>query len=362
MGAGTTLFRFHRAVADPERRGPLLTLARCGLAVPAAAYGVAARARNVVYSRGWLKAHGVDVPVISIGNITAGGTGKTPLVAWLARLLIIHKRRPAILSRGYGRDRRSGLDDENRLLARLARDVPIVVDPDRVEGARRAVREHDADVLILDDGFQHRRIARDLDIVLIDALWPFGAGRMLPRGLLREPAAGLRRADVLIVTRCDLVRATRLREIKARLTSLAPNAPIACCRTLVRSVRPVGAGDEAPLAPSALAEGRWGAFCGIGNPEGFVRTLEKAGCRPAFVQVFADHARYTRGTVEAVLTRARAEGCGGVLTTEKDAVKVEHVLASPPSPAVYAVATDLDLTEGSSALMAAVLKAIGART
>lgn len=354
MAPGTALFRFHRAVVDPARRGPLLCLARCALAVPACGYGLLARARNGLYRAGALPTHAAAVPVISVGNITAGGTGKTPFVAWLARLFVIRKRRPAILSRGYGGDPRSGVDDENEMLARLAGGVPVVVDPDRVAGARRAVREHGADVLILDDGFQHRRLARELDIVLIDALRPFGAGRMLPRGLLREPLRGLRRAGMVIVTRCDLVGPERLQAIRDRLGTLAPGVPVACCRTVVTGLRPLGDAGLEPVEPQALREGRWAAFCGIGNPEGFGRTLEKAGCRPAFLDAFADHTTYTPRTIEAVLAKARAEGCTGVVTTEKDAVKLERVISRPPSPPVYAVGADLDLVEGSSALMAAL--------
>jgi tetraacyldisaccharide 4'-kinase len=354
LATGSALFRFHRAVIDPARGGPLLRLARCALAVPAAGYAAAAATRNALYGKGVLPIRSAGVPVLSVGNITAGGTGKTPFVAWLARLFVIRKRRPAILSRGYGRHARSGVDDENAMLARLAADVPIVVDPDRVAGARRAVREHGADVLILDDGFQHRRLARELDIVLIDALWPFGAGRMLPRGLLREPLGGLRRAGVLIVTRCDLVGAERVQEIKDRLGELAPGVPLACCRTVVTGLRPVARPDGEPAEPRALHEGRWAAFCGIGNPEGFARTLARAGCRTEFLQVFADHTPYTPRMLSAILDRAHAAGCTGVLTTEKDAAKLERIAARPPAPPVYAVVTDLDLIQGTSALMAAL--------
>ncbi|NLW51567.1 MAG: tetraacyldisaccharide 4'-kinase [Candidatus Brocadiaceae bacterium] len=365
MVGGTALFRLHRAVIDPARRGPLLCAARCALSVPAAGYGVVAAARNGLYRVGALHARPAGVPVLSVGNITAGGTGKTPFVAWLARLLVIRRHRPAILSRGYGGSRRTGMDDENEMLGRLVADVPVVVDPDRVAGARRAVREHGADVLILDDGFQHRRIARDLDIVLIDALWPFGRGRMLPRGLLREPLRGLKRAGFLIVTRCDLVAPERLQAIRDRLGRLAPGVPIACCRTIVTGLRPVGPTDPAvgapkPVPPNAMREGRWAAFCGIGNPEGFACTLRKAGCAPAFLDVFADHAPYTAGTLEGVLGKARAEGCTGVLTTEKDAAKVERVLAAPPTPPIYALTADLDLIDGTSALMAALQEVVPA--
>ncbi|MHC4789657.1 MAG: tetraacyldisaccharide 4'-kinase [Planctomycetota bacterium] len=357
MSAG--LFRFHRAVISPDRRGPLLALARGGLRLAAAGYGLGIRARNGLHGLGWARAHGAGVPVISVGNITAGGTGKTPFVAWLARLMVIRKMRPAILSRGYGRHNQLGVDDENAMLARFLADIPVVVDADRLRGASRAIEAHGADVLILDDGFQHRRIVRDLDIVLIDALWPFGAGHLLPRGLLREPLRELRRADFLLIARADLVTPGRLSSIKKRLAELAPRVPTACSRTQVHGLRPVRAEGGAPLEPTELRQGQWAAFCGVGNPEGFGLTLEKAGCRPEFLTVFADHQRYTAPQVQGVLRRAREAGCDHIVTTEKDAAKVEALLGGDAEPGVYALQTDLDFTEGSEALTVAILGALG---
>ncbi len=363
MGAG--LFRFHRAVISPRRRGPLLAAARVSLGIAACAYGLGVRARNGLYRAGWLKTHRAAAPVVSVGNITAGGTGKTPFAAWLARLMVIHRLRPAILSRGYGRHEGLGLDDENAMLSRLADGVPVVVNPDRLKGAETAVREHGADVLILDDGFQHRRLARDLDVVLIDAVWPFGAGRLLPRGLLREPLGGLKRADFLVMTRTELVAPEHVQEVKRRLNQAAPGVPVALCKTMVEGLRPLGRAPDRALPPDALAEGRWGAFCGIGNPEGFRLTLRRAGCNPALFRVFSDHERYSARQIERLLRQAHAHGCDRIVTTEKDAVKVEALAARDGFPAAcpaYALQTEMDMTEGSTAFTAAVLGAVGRRT
>lgn len=358
MGLRTRLFRFHRRVIDPGQGGLGLTVARALLRGPAALYGAVAAARNACYRRGWLKSRSSPVPVISIGNVTAGGTGKTPMVAWLARLMVIHKMRPAILSRGYGRDPTSGLDDENEMLARRAGDIPIVVNPNRVEGAERAVREHHANVLIMDDGFQHRRLARDLDVVLIDALLPFGGGHILPRGLLREPLHGLRRADFLILTRSDLVEKGRREEIKRCLAELAPDAPVACCKTQVAGLRALAGGD-APL--SRLREGRWGAFCGIGNPEAFRLTLRQQGCRLEFFRAFPDHMRYRDSDLRALRECARRRECLGLVTTEKDAVKL-HALTDreqSSAPPLYTLQVKMDFTHGSPSLTAAILEVLG---
>jgi len=355
---GTAVFRFHRAVINPDRKGCFLSLARAGLAPASAAYGLAVSTRNSFYRMGWARTRRASVPVISVGNITAGGTGKTPFVAWLARLMVIRQMRPAILSRGYGRHEVLGLDDENLMLSRLAGNVPIVVDADRLRGAEAAVRLHSANVLVLDDGFQHRGIGRDLDIVLIDALWPFGAEHLLPRGLLREPVWALRRAGFIVVTRADLVTAERLQEIVNRLREIAPGVPTACCANVIRGLRPLGSDGGEGLPPQALREGRWTAFCGIGNPEGFRLTLERAGCDVAVFCVFSDHQRYDGKQTRLLLRRAVGAGCDRVVTTEKDAVKVERLLEAPSRPPLYALQTELDLTAGSEALTAAILRAV----
>ncbi|MFO7959123.1 MAG: tetraacyldisaccharide 4'-kinase [Candidatus Brocadiia bacterium] len=357
MSLRARFFRLHRRIICPGEGGALLGLLRVLLRPAAALYGLAVRARNWLYRKGLKPVHSAEVPVLSVGNITAGGTGKTPMVAWLARLMVIHNRRPAILSRGYGRRGELGIDDENTLLSREAEDVPIVVNPDRVKGAESAVREHGADVLIMDDGFQHRRLARGLDIVLIDAVWPFGGDHMLPRGLLREPLRELQRANVLLITRAGLVGEQRLEEIKERLGELAPEAAIACCVTEpsgLRALRPDGNTEP----PRRLRRGRWAAFCGIGNPEGFRLTLEDAGCRLALFRVFADHEPYTLRQLEEVLSAAQDAGCDGVVTTEKDAVKVERLLPEP-SPPLYALQVELELTEGSAELTNQILAALG---
>jgi tetraacyldisaccharide 4'-kinase len=332
-------------------------VARAALSGAAAVYGVGVGARNALYRTGLRSSRRVGAPVISVGNITAGGTGKTPFVAWLAHLLVIHKLRPAILSRGYGRH--GGLDDENRMLAEHVPGVPIVVDPRRVRGAETAIREHGAEVLVLDDGFQHRRIARDLDIVLVDALWPFGAGHLLPRGLLREPLKELARADLLLVTRTELVDAERLDDIKGRLRELAPRTPVACAAIRPHGLRPLRRGGGESLGVEFLKERRWAAFCGIGNPEAFGLTLERAGCEVAFLEAFADHEPYSASQIGEVVDRAHAAGCERIVTTEKDAVKVAPLLSRLPAPHLYALQTDLEFADGAEELTAAVLEAVG---
>ncbi len=186
-----------------ETHGALPSLARIGLGGIAGLYRIGVGARNLAFDRGWKASHRAEVPVVSVGNLTLGGTGKTPMVEWVARWYRARGVRVAILSRGYGDS--SGMNDEGRVLEENLPDVPHLQAPDRVDLASRAVEELESELLVLDDGFQHRRLARDLDIVLLDALDPFGLGRIFPRGLLREPIGSLRRAGVVVLSRADLV-------------------------------------------------------------------------------------------------------------------------------------------------------------
>ncbi|MFW6457602.1 MAG: tetraacyldisaccharide 4'-kinase, partial [Planctomycetota bacterium] len=270
---------FHRRVMDRDNQNAMIRLVRGFLWPFSILYGRLAGLRNWAYNYGLKSAVQVDVPVISVGNITVGGTGKTPFVVWLCEQLRRAGREPAILSRGYGKDASSGVDDENEMLGALVQDVPVVVNPDRVEGAKTAVQREGADVLVMDDGFQHRRLARDCDIVLVDALNPFGGGRAIPLGTLREPLSGLSRAHVLVITRSDQVKRNRLERLIETLQGYTGTVPVAIARHAPSGMYEMGrAADDAVVADlDALREKRWGAFCGIGNPAAFRRTLEGMG-------------------------------------------------------------------------------------
>ena len=192
------------------------------LAAAEVPYAWAVRRRNRRYDCGAKAVHRVDVPVISVGNLTLGGTGKTPMVEWIVRRFLAQGKKVGIISRGYGA--RGGPNDEARELAWKLPGVPHVQDPDRVAAARRAIREFGCQVLVLDDAFQHRRIARDLDIVLLDALEPLGYEHVFPRGTLREPVEGLARADVVALSRADLLTAEQRAAIRDRVAKLSPEA------------------------------------------------------------------------------------------------------------------------------------------
>lgn len=197
-----------REIVTGRRRGPFPAIARFGLSLAELPYRFVVTQRNRRYDEGRCEIQRVPVPVVSVGNLTLGGTGKTPMVAWLASWFREDHVRVAIVSRGYGAGHEATNDEARELESRLP-DVPHIQHPDRVKAARIAIEELGSQLILLDDGFQHRRLARDLDLVLIDATEPFGGGRVFPRGLLREPLDGLRRANAVVLTRSHLVSEDR---------------------------------------------------------------------------------------------------------------------------------------------------------
>lgn len=309
--------RFHDLVTG-RSRGVGATLARAGLWIASLPYAGTMRARNFAYSRGWRPSTPAAVPVVSVGNLTLGGTGKTPCVEYLANYYRQRDVRVVILSRGYGSS--DGPNDEALVLEENLDDVPHLQGPDRVSLAATALEELEAELLILDDGFQHRRLRRNMDIVLCDASNPLGGGYVFPRGLLREPASGLQRAAAVLLTRCA--------EAGDRQVERARNE----IRRRVRVGTPVVESDHQPvqwrrdnevLPPNAFSGKEAIAFCGIGQPDSFRKTLSDLGVGIRDWRPFPDHHGYTRADVEELRRWAEGQPPGTVvLTTQKDAVKL----------------------------------------
>jgi tetraacyldisaccharide 4'-kinase len=341
------------AVIRGERRGPAAAVARLGLSAASLPYGLAIRLRNWAYDRGWAHSDRAPVPVVSVGNLTAGGTGKTPCVEYVARYYRQRGLRVAILSRGYGAEH--GPNDEALVLEENLPDVPHLQGADRVRWARAAVEELDSEVLVLDDGFQHRRLARDLDLVLLDATDPWGGGRLLPRGLLREPHSSLLRAGVVVLTRCDQSTAEDLARLRQRIARMAPAAPV-----VDTTHRPVDlANSDGEVLPlDALHDRPVAAFCGIGNPEAFRRTLQLQGADLRAFRTFADHHPYSRPDVESLRGWARElDPAALVLTTQKDLVKLRlSRLADRP---LAALRIRLNVEAGQDALHRRLDDALG---
>jgi tetraacyldisaccharide 4'-kinase len=346
-----------KRLVDGTDRGPAAALARLALAAVAAPYGVVVAARNAAYDAGLLGVARADVPVISIGNLTLGGTGKTPLVAWTAALLARLARRPAIASRGYGA-RPGETSDEAAELAILLPGVPHCADRDRRRAAARAVAAG-ADVVVLDDGFQHRRLARDLDVVAIDATDPFGCGHLFPRGLLREPLAGLARADAVVLTRSAAVDPPRRAAIRAALA--------AACRGRLPPVwaeadhRPVGlrTASGGTRSLDELRGRRVFAFAGIGNPAAFRAALAGLGADVVGFRPLPDHHAYGAADVDALGASTAAAGADLVVTTLKDLVKVRRdAIGDRP---LAAVEIALAFASGAADLEAAIRAAVAGR-
>jgi tetraacyldisaccharide 4'-kinase len=335
-----------------DRRGLGATLQRGGLHALSVPYGLAVGVRNWLYSRGWKQIERAAAPVVSVGNLTLGGTGKTPCVEYIARYYRAQEARVAILSRGYGAD--DGRNDEARVLEENLPDVPHLQGADRAALARVAVEELDSEVLLLDDGFQHRRLHRDLDIVLVDATAPWGYGYLFPRGLLRETPANLRRAGLLMLTRCDQALDEHVEHLRQRIMRLAPGVPI-----VQTSHRPAGLINTERITKLTheLIHRPVAAFCGVGNPEAFRGTLTRLGATVCAWRTFSDHHPYTREDIETLRAWARQQPKDCVVaTTQKDLVKVP--LARLGDRELWALRIELHVETGRDILESKLQEAI----
>ena len=338
-----------KRIADGSARGVGAGLARAVLRAASVPYGCAVAARNAAYDAGILASHAAPIPVVSVGNLTLGGTGKTPLVAWVVRRLASRGHRPAVVSRGYAA-RPGEVSDEAAELAVVVPGVMHVADRDRVAGVRAAAAAA-ATVAVLDDGFQHRRLRRDFDIVAIDATDPFGCGHLFPRGLLREPLHGLRRAAAVVLTRATSVDADRRAAIRAALADAVGGGPLPAW--METEHRPVGlrtaVGGTQPLA--LLAGRRVAAFAGIGNPAAFRGTLAALGADVAAFTSFPDHHAYPSADLDRLAMRMPA-GVDLAVTTLKDLVKIDRPLLGD----VPVVALEIALAPlmGADAVAAAI--------
>jgi len=329
-------------------RGLAPALLRAALWVASRPYSLAVRLRRWMYRRGLRKRHRVGAPVICVGNLTTGGTGKTPMAAWAVNALKAAGRTPAVLTRGYKAV--AGKSDEAQLLAGLC-DVPVIVNADRLAGAQEAIAGG-ADVLVMDDGFGHLRLRRDLDIVLIDATNPFGYGHCLPRGLLREPTSALRDADAVVITHADAADEESLASLSQRIGRLAPSASLH-----IAAHRPVRIIDDngGELGVEALAGRKVFAFCGIGNPGYFFAMLAGLYARPVRTWALPDHAAYTPERIASL--RNQVEQCQAdlLVTTQKDFVKLAGLTLPRP---VWQLVVDMRITRGADELLRKVLAAV----
>jgi tetraacyldisaccharide 4'-kinase len=303
-------------------------------------YGAGVKARLALYQTGALRTHNLGAPVISVGNITAGGTGKTPLVEWIARYLASEGRRTSILTRGYGRanprervvvsdgktilaDPEQAGDEPLLLAERLTGQAAVISDRDRVSAARWAIENLTSDVFILDDGFQNLRVARNLNIVTIDATKPWSNGRLLPAGRLREPRGGLSRADCIVITRAN--ESQSIQPLQREIDRFSKGRAVFLSRMKDSGIRPLSNTREPSFKLATPDSVPVAAFCAIGNPQSFFSQLRKDGYTLAYTRAFRDHHRYAQSDIDAVVADSTANGARALLTTAKDEVKLRSL-------------------------------------
>ena len=308
-------------IVSGRRQGLVASGCRAGLSLLEPLYAGAMSLRNQLFDRGWRPQARFPVPVISVGNLTAGGTGKTPTVAWVVRTLQSFGATPAIISRGYGGQ--GGTNDEKRVLDQLLPGIPHLLNPNRVAAAREltsATAPSGPSVLVLDDAFQHRRIARDFDLVLVDCLNPWGFGHQFPRGLLREPLRSLHRASCVLLTRTDQVDEECRLGILDTIRLWTPTPVVMSTFQPTRLINALG--EVRTLEQLRLQ--RAAVFCGIGNPLGFRRTLTSCGVAVPDnrFRVYADHYAYQPSDCESLGQWAKSHSSECLLTTHKDLVKI----------------------------------------
>ena len=349
-----------KLVLREEKSSIGLTLLRSFAACLAWSYGGLVGLRNLLFDLGIVRSHKMDCPVISVGNVTMGGTGKTPMVLRLARFLAEEGWRVAIVSRGY----RGGYDgdvlvvsdgqnifadtslsgDEPQLLARRLPGLPVLCSPKRIRAVKTVMERFKSEVVILDDGFQHRHIARDLDVVMLDARDPFGNGQLFPRGVLRERAAALDRAQALVLSRFD--GSHRAEENRTELEDGWSDKLISTARHRPIRLFNAASGEERPL--SSLEDVPVAAFAGIGRPEDFFLSLSDLGVKLVYVHALPDHHLLTADLLKSFCREAAGLDPVLWIITEKDWVRLPEDL--PVDMELWVLAIGLDFGEESSQL------------
>lgn len=353
-----------------NERGKIYSLFRSLFFILSRFYYLAIKLRWLVYKLGVLPRTRLPCATISVGNITWGGTGKTPAVIMIAKMLREMGKRVAILSRGYGRSKKKDkknripivsdgkrlilppreAGDEPYLLARNLPDVPIIVGKNRIRGGKYAIEKFTSEVIVLDDGFQYWPLNRDIDIVIIDCLNPYGNGHLIPRGSLREPISHLSRADVFLLTRANFISRDDLQRITGDLRRLNPQSTILESVHRPKYLRGTFSGERKSL--DFIRDEKIVAFSSIGNPYSFEKTLGELGAKIVKIFRFPDHHDYQRNDLREIESACKNKLDKGeviAVTTEKDGVRLERVISSGSDRAlreIWILKIELEIIRG----------------
>lgn len=305
-------------LATDKQRGLFASLVKFFLLLGSFAYGAIIRGLRFFYK---LEPAQLPCQVISIGNITLGGTGKTSLVEFVSRALRERGRKVAILSRGYKKLQHEMGDEPSMLLRKLG-DVPVIVDHDRIRGAKRAAREYGVDTVILDDGMQQWRIKKDLEIITISAPQGFGNRNMLPRGILREPLSSLKEADIFVLTKANL--GANLKDVRNTLKRVNPLAPVV--ESCHEGVGFYDISDPDRLLKPDYLKGKSAClFSGIADPDSFTDLIASLGIKIGLDLRFNDHHNYSEEELRDIAAQCGSQGLGVIITTEKDASRLSEM-------------------------------------
>ena len=304
-------------------------------------YAAAIKLIDWTYRSGIRREYRMDVPVVSVGNITLGGTGKTPFTIFLADYFSAAEKRSAVLIRGYGRD-------ESRMMKDELPEESVFVGQDRVRNARRAARSG-WDVLILDDGFQHRRIGRDLNILMLDSVSPFGNGFLFPRGILREPVSSLKRADIFVLTKTDRIDTERRKDIVRELEKAAPGTPVVLTRHRPSFLTDV---TGAAYPADSISGKRVCLVSGIMDPGYFAFLTEEKGAIIVSRRDYPDHYRYRQTDIDSIRAECADKGIERIVVTKKDHVKIKELDTSGIEDKLFVLNVVIDIVEGKERFIA----------
>jgi tetraacyldisaccharide 4'-kinase len=344
---------------DSNERGFDLALFRIFLSILELLYGTGVWVRNVCYDLGLLHSEKPPCFVVSVGNLTVGGTGKTPIVIYIANRLQAKGRKVAVLTRGYARqgketvrivkvdDPAREVGDESLLLATRLHPIPVIVGKNRMRSGEWAIRNLSVDTLVLDDGFQYRKLKKDAEILLFDATNPIGNGHLLPRGILREPLGSIRRADGVLLTKIEQCEITnsRISELEGRIHAFNPGIAVARAAYIPLHIKRLG-GDEV-LGAGELSGKSIMAFSGIASPKSFTRTLEELGAKIVGERHFPDHHYLTPDELGELDEEASQKGAWGLVTTEKDGVRIPRI---EPGTPIWLLSVEIEIRSGNDAL------------